>query len=85
MTIHWAYENWRANGHKLIVHKAECRFCNNGKGLSGGTRPDNGTWHNLGDFGSPTEALEYARRIVKASITRLCGACAPKAGGGMER
>jgi hypothetical protein len=72
MPIYWAYENWRAGGHKITVHNADCRFCNRGKGLNGGTRADNGTWHELGDFPSPSEALARARHIKKVSATRLC-------------
>jgi hypothetical protein len=32
-------------------------FAINGNGLNGGTRADNGTWHKLGDFASPSDAL----------------------------
>jgi hypothetical protein len=70
---YWAYENWRANGHRVTVHDAACRFCNHGNGLNGGTRADNGTWHKLGDFASASEALEHARQTKKAALARLCG------------
>jgi hypothetical protein len=73
MAMYLAYENWRASGHQVTVHNADCRFCNKGDGLNGGTRGDNGTWHKLGEFSSSTEALENVRRILRVPVTRLCG------------
>jgi hypothetical protein len=73
VAIYWAYENWRASGHKVIVHKADCQFCNHGDGLNGGTRADNGAWHKLGDFASSGEALENARHTLSVPAARLCG------------
>jgi hypothetical protein len=32
---YFVYENWRARGHKAIIHKGNCPFCKNGDGLSG--------------------------------------------------
>jgi hypothetical protein len=40
----WVYQNWRASGHKAVVHRASCAFCSAGRGLAGGTRSDNGRW-----------------------------------------
>ncbi len=73
--IFYAYENWRAHGHRVTVHAANCPFCNDGCGVRGGTRSDNGRWHELGEFFSPEEALECASRITPALTARLCGAC----------
>jgi F-type H+-transporting ATPase subunit beta len=55
---YWTYENWRARGHKAVVHLGTCRFCNQGQGLSGGTRQDNGKWHG------PFDSLEKAKAAV---------------------
>jgi hypothetical protein len=68
----WAYENWRANGHCVKVHEASCRCCNGGIGQRGGTRADNGKWHELGVFASTEEAVESARRRLGINPTRLC-------------
>jgi hypothetical protein len=48
--IFYAYENWRAHGHRVTVHTASCAFCNDGRGARGGSRADNGKWHKLGEF-----------------------------------
>jgi len=39
------YENWRARGHKAIIHRASCGDCNDGHGKGGGTSARNGQWH----------------------------------------
>ena len=72
---YYAYENWRAHGHVTKVHDCDCSFCNDGKGMSGGTRADNGQWHHLGDFDSPDAALGAARARITSGTVRLCGAC----------
>jgi hypothetical protein len=50
------YENWRARGHKAVVHLDSCGFCNHGQGLAGGTRTSNGQWH--GPFNLLAKALK---------------------------
>lgn len=40
----WICENTRAHGHQATVHHANCRHCNHGQGINGGTRADNGRW-----------------------------------------
>ena len=73
MTIFWAYENWRAHGHRVTIHSAGCAYCNDGQGLRGGTRADNGKWHKLGEFSSPEVALAQAQSLLKAPTARICG------------
>jgi len=29
----WVYENWRAHGHKVTVHRGDCGHCNHGTGV----------------------------------------------------
>jgi len=58
--MYWVYENWRARGHKAVIHLDECGFCNNGRGVTTGTRPDNGRWK--GPFPSPETARHVAER-----------------------
>lgn len=68
----WVYENWRARGHQARVHHGDCRFCNAGKGLHGGTRSDNGKWH--GPFATANDAFTRAEDC--ATDARWCQACA---------
>ena len=70
---YWVYENWRAQGHKAVVHRATCRHCNNGRGQNGGTDPSNGRWH--GPFASA--ALAEAKAQMTGGYTRSCGFCRP--------
>ena len=39
----YSYENWH-HGYAR-VHRGDCHFCNQGKGLFGGGRTPNGEWH----------------------------------------
>lgn len=72
---YWAYENWRANGHQVRVHRAACSSCNDGRGLAGGTRADNGKWHFLGELTSMGEAVAKARSNLASTLPRVCGRC----------
>lgn len=64
----WVYENWRARGHKAVLHRGQCLFCNDGRGLSGqGTSPDNGRW--LGPFENIDQASQAAHN-TGAAVTR---------------
>lgn len=72
---YWAYENWRAHGHRTTIHEAICSFCQNGKGLAGGTRPDNGEWHNLGEFERQDEAMAHACTLFPKESISPCGHC----------
>jgi hypothetical protein len=43
---YYTYENWRARGPQRVrVHIGSCGFCNEGKGLTTGTRAGNGKWY----------------------------------------
>lgn len=72
---YFAYENWRAHGHTAKVHRHDCPFCNEGKGLAGGTHSDNGRWLALGEFDTPDAAIASACTRTTAKTVRLCGAC----------
>jgi hypothetical protein len=71
-TVYWAYENWRAHGHRVTVHVAVCGHCNNGTGR-GGTALANGRW--LGPFLTVGEALAAAPGL--GVEVRRCRSCAP--------
>ncbi len=75
---YFAYENWRAHGHITKVHRHDCPFCNDGMGMAGGTRPDNGQWLDLGEFERQEDALAAARTRVAQGTVRLCGACSER-------
>jgi hypothetical protein len=68
---YWVYENWRARGHGAVIQRSACAFCRDGRGVKGGTRPDNGRW--IGAFKSRDEA-EAASRGTDASV-RFCAFC----------
>ncbi len=70
---YWAYENWRANGHRATVHDGACGFCNEGAGTGRGGEGRNGRW--LG----PCETAEQAVALgasTGATVLR-CGHCTP--------
>jgi hypothetical protein len=67
--MYYTYENWRARGHKAVVHAGACGFCNHGKGLAGGTRADNGKWHG------PFDSLVSAQGAVRG-VTPQVHSCA---------
>ncbi len=67
---YWVYENWRARGHKAVVHKAVCGFCNSGHGLAGGTARENGRW--IGPFKSRREAMTAANSTGGYVIIHSC-------------
>ena len=72
---YYAYENWRANGHLVKIHVSECSFCNTGRGLAGGTRPDNGQWLDLGECRGKERAKQKARDLIKARDSQFCRHC----------
>jgi hypothetical protein len=74
---YFAYENWRAHGHVVKVHLPACPFCNDGTGLAGGTRRDNGRWLELDECSSVAQAVAVARQRTGAPEVRACRTCSP--------
>jgi hypothetical protein len=70
MSGFWVYENWRAHGHRATVHRSDCRSCNSGAGVHGGTLTPNGKWH--GPYQSLDEARSAASRDAKLRECRRC-------------
>ena len=71
MTFH-VYENWTHDRSR--VHRSECVFSNDGKGIQGSTTNRNGQW--LGPF----ETIKVATRVANAlgrGDTKPCGNCRP--------
>ena len=55
---YWVYENWTAES-KAVVHRADCGYCNHGKGCHENPLGDkNGKWH--GPFNSRRQARAAA-------------------------
>jgi hypothetical protein len=66
---YYTYENWHARGDRARVHVGECKFCNHGKGLSGGTDPARGKWHG------PFDSIVSAKATVRG-VTPILHRCA---------
>lgn len=60
--MYFVYENWTNTFCR--VHRADCSFCNSGRGLFGGGRTPSGQWHQ--GFQSRDEALAAAARLAGA-------------------
>ena len=74
MSDSWAYENWRAYGHRATIHRGDCGTCNQGLGITDrGGETANGKWH--GPFDSGKEARSAVRR--RSVEVRDCGRCVP--------
>lgn len=74
----YVYENWTNTFTK--VHRAECSYCNNGRGFHGAEpRTPSGEWH--GPYPSAAEALRAAQRYASCHDNRAawtvdtCRAC----------
>ena len=72
MTYH-IYENRHAGKHKAVIHRASCRHCNNGRGLSNGAYDrTRGEWHG------PYDDLATARKAqqeMKVVVRKDCQHC----------
>ena len=69
---YFVYENWTAE-HKAVIHHADCKFCNSGKGLHPNAGTRNGKWH--GPFASYDQALHAAQGTGRP--VRNCKVCKP--------
>jgi hypothetical protein len=67
---YWVYENWTID--KAIVHKAACRFCNDGRGILRTYEGHNGLWH--GPFKERDLAFSAAAQLNREK-TRGCEKC----------
>ena len=71
---YYIYENWVAHGHVAKIHKGDCSFCNEGKGIHGTDNRRHGQW--LGPYTSFTDALQAAKK-TRADIS-TCKVCGPE-------
>ena len=74
---YWIYENWRAHGYRVTIHKETCSFVNSGRGIHQGATPGrNGQWH--GPFRNYQEAMRTALEFNHRGnrpIVRECKFC----------
>lgn len=80
MKIYWVYHNWVAvPGGKATIHKAECSFCQYGRGVHGVIRSDTGTWYGplpLKDARRVVRLMKKARGFKKSIATaKECSFC----------
>lgn len=66
---YFIYENWQAGPHKAVLHVASCAFCNDGRGLAGGSDPKHGRWHG------PIRDLKAARGTQGALSVKVRSEC----------
>lgn len=70
-SMFYVYENWTVE--KARVHRAECPFCNDGRGMHPGASNRNGRWH--GPFASRQQAAHVAQKTGRPVSS--CGHCNP--------
>lgn len=69
---YYFYENWTAE-NKAKIHRAECGFCNYGKGIHPNASIRNGQWH--GPFAWFDKAKVAAQQTGRPVST--CSFCQP--------
>lgn len=67
----WVYENWTHK--KAIVHRGDCSYCNDGRGIHGESSDKNGEWH--GPFHDRDGAFQRAKATEREDV-RSCKSCA---------
>ena len=66
----WIYEN--TIHRKVRIHRTECSFCNNGRGIHGGGKTQSGNW--FGPFADLERAVKTAQQRRQPD-TRECEIC----------
>ena len=75
MTEYYFYHNWTAEkGGKAIIHRGDCSFCNNGRGIHNTGQTRNGQW--IGPFNTKFYAIDKAKSVNAARVD-LCKKCNP--------
>ncbi len=64
------YENWAAGPHKIVLHRASCGQCANGKGRPAGHSVGHAAWH--GPFANLTAARAAAAAMSNVLIRSEC-------------
>ena len=68
----YVYENWTHD--RARVHRAECPYCNRGRGIHGTNNERNGKWHV--PFSDRDAAYRFAHSTGRSDIAG-CGYCSP--------
>ncbi len=71
MSGYWAHEDWPTSTAR--VHRAECRYCNNGQGWDPRRTGQNNAWY--GPYATP----EQARAACRRAQAKPCAVCMPAA------
>ena len=71
MTEFYAYDNHHRD--RAQVHRGDCPWCNNGRGVQGGSSGANDQWH--GPFSSADDAYGVVRH--RADV-QYCAFCRPQ-------
>jgi 4-hydroxy-tetrahydrodipicolinate synthase len=66
----YIYENWAAGPHKIVLHRASCGQCNQGKGRPAGHDANHSRWH--GPFATLAHARETAHAMTGVLIRSEC-------------
>ena len=69
---YYVYENWTHD--RARVHKADCAYCNYGRGVGTSTGERNGRW--LGPYVDRGKAFRYIRDIGRED-SEGCRICKP--------
>jgi hypothetical protein len=68
---YYIYENWQAHGHVARIHRAECSFCNFGKGFHCTDNVEHGRW--LGPYKSLAEVYQKVNHPgINVSNCKIC-------------
>ena len=71
---HWIYENWRAEKHKTLIHRASCGRCIDGAGWHSGTDSSNDRW--IGSFDGLNEAkVSLVWMPAEVTVRREAACC----------
>ena len=71
MKTHFVYRNWtRSRGR---IHRADCSYCNNGKGTQPTDSGKNGEWKGF----DSREAAFKAAKVMNLDDMKACAVCAP--------
>ena len=66
----YIYENWTAGPRKIVLHRANCGQCNQGKGRPAGHDANHARWH--GPYATLAEAREASHNMVGVLIRSEC-------------
>jgi 4-hydroxy-tetrahydrodipicolinate synthase len=66
----YIYENWSAGPHKIVLHRASCGQCNQGKGRPAGHDANHARWH--GPYPTLTQGREMAHGMTGVLIRSEC-------------